>query len=235
MQTSTGASLMDLASLKELDIKDLFKKMNIDASLFKDKKTILKITIGFLSIIVFFIFYYFFLSPIVKNQEVMLLQMEENLQKTEEFKTNIISLEANIKKIQPQYDKNNKLFHSREEVEGLYQNISNFALTNGLSIINLNKKDPIAVGPNNQTMEQNTDQNNSNDNNLAAQVLYYKIPVEYKIQGNYLGYLKFRRALAQSNKVINFDKEQINVDQNLKGIIVSEGTISIVGLPNEYQ
>jgi Tfp pilus assembly protein PilO len=164
----------------------------------------------------------------------MILQMEDNLQKIQEFNSNIVQLRDNIKKLQPEYDQNSKLFHSREEVEGLYQNISNFALTNGLSIINLDKKDPIAVGPNNQALDQNNNQSNEGGD-TSTQVLYYKIPVDYKIQGNYLGYLKFRRALAKSNKVINFDKEQINVDQNLKGIIVSEGTISIVGLANEYQ
>ncbi len=67
-----------------------------------------------------------------------------------------------------------------------------------------------------------------------TQVLYYKIQVNYKIQGNYLGYLKFRRALSKSSKVINFDKETITVDAK-SGQILSEGTISIVGLPDEYK
>jgi len=234
MQTSERASVMDLASLKDMDIKEFFKKINLDSAIFKDKKTILKLALGLISIVAFLIFYYLFLNPIVKNQETMILQMEDNLQKIQEFNSNIVQLRDNIKKLQPEYDQNSKLFHSREEVEGLYQNISNFALTNGLSIINLDKKDPIAVGPNNQALDQNNNQSNDGGN-TSTQVLYYKIPVDYKIQGNYLGYLKFRRALAKSNKVINFDKEQINVDQNLKGIIVSEGTISIVGLANEYQ
>lgn len=225
---------MDLASLKDMDTKEFFKKINLDSAIFKDKKTILKLALGLISIVAFLIFYYLFLNPIVKNQETMILQMEDNLQKIQEFNSNIVQLRDNIKKLQPEYDQNSKLFHSREEVEGLYQNISNFALTNGLSIINLDKKDPIAVGPNNQALDQNNNQSNEGGD-TSTQVLYYKIPVDYKIQGNYLGYLKFRRALAKSNKVINFDKEQINVDQNLKGIIVSEGTISIVGLANEYQ
>ena len=46
-------------------------------------------------------------------------------------------------------------------------------------------------------------------------------------------YLKFRRALSKSSKVINYDKETITVDAK-SGTIVSEGTISIVGLPDEY-
>jgi Tfp pilus assembly protein PilO len=223
---------MDLAALKEMDIKDLFKKINIDPSIFKDKKTVTKIAIGAGSVIIFLIFYYFFLNPIVKEQEGRILVMEENIQKINEYQNNITQLKASIKKLEPDYEKNSKLFHSQKEVEGLYQNISNYALTNGLSIVNLNKKDAIAVGPNNQAVDQNN--NNSGETNPEGQILYYKIPVDYKIQGNYLGYLKFRRALAQSNKVINFDKEQINVDTNLKGVVVSEGTISIVGLPNEF-
>ena len=223
---------MDLAALKEIDIKDLFRKINIDPSIFKDKKTVTKIAIGAGSVIIFLIFYYFFLNPIVKEQEGRILVMEENIQKINEYQNNITQLKASIKKLEPDYEKNSKLFHSQKEVEGLYQNISNYALTNGLSIVNLNKKDAIAVGPNNQAVNQNN--NNSGETNPEGQILYYKIPVDYKIQGNYLGYLKFRRALAQSNKVINFDKEQINVDTNLKGVVVSEGTISIVGLPNEF-
>src|SRR6056300_337860 len=219
---------MDLAALKEIDIKDLFKKINIDPSIFKDKKTVTKIAIGAGSVIIFF----FFLNPIVKEQEGRILVMEENIQKINEYQNNITQLKASIKKLEPDYEKNSKLFHCQKEVEGLYQNISNYALTNGLSIVNLNKKDAIAVGPNNQAVDQNN--NNSGETNPEGQILYYKIPVNYKIQGNYLGYLKFRRALAQSNKVINFDKEQINVDTNLKGVVVSEGTISIVGLPNEF-
>ena len=74
---------------------------------------------------------------------------------------------------------------------------------------------------------------NSGENTEGQQALYFKIPVNYKIQGNYLGYLKFRRALSKSSKVINYDKETITVDAK-SGTIVSEGTISIVGLPDEY-
>ena len=84
-----------------------------------------------------------------------------------------------------------------------------------------------------QTTENNTDQNLA-ENPEGQQVMYYKIPVEYEIQGNFLSYLKFRRALSKSQKVINFDKEEINVQKEIQGQILSKGTISIVGLPDEY-
>ena len=65
--------------------------------------------------------------------------------------------------------------------------------------------------------------------------MYYKIPVDYEIQGNFLSYLKFRRALSKSQKVINFDKEEITMIAEMQGQILSKGTLSIVGLPDEYK
>ena len=40
---------------------------------------------------------------------------------------------------------------------------------------------------------------------------------------------------ATSSKVINFDKEEINVLKEAQGKVLSKGTISIVGLPDEYK
>ena len=159
--------------------------------------------------------------------------MEENKLKIEEFTNNIVILKNTIKEIEPEFKKNSKLFHSKKEVEDLYQNISNFALSNGLSIVNLKKAEPVAVGNNNLDENTSSDQNTENTDNTQA--LYFKIPVDYEITGNFLGYLKFRRALAGSSKVINFDKEEINVLKEVQGQVLSKGTISIVGLPNEYK
>ena len=36
-------------------------------------------------------------------------------------------------------------------------------------------------------------------------------------------------------KVINFDKEEIDVLKDVQGKVISKGTISIVGLPDEYK
>ena len=150
--------------------------------------------------------------------------MEENKNKIIEFNNNIITIKKAIKKLEPEYKKNSKLFHSKKEVEDLYQNISKYALINGLSIINLTKSEPKPVSS-----------SGSSENTEGQQVLYYKIPVDYEIQGNFLSYLKFRRALSKSQKVINFDKEEITTIKEMQGQIVSKGTLSIVGLPDEYK
>ncbi len=227
---------MDLASLKNIDLNDLISKVKSGG--FGDKKLLIKFGVGFVAILIFLIGYYAFVSPRVKAQEEQIMIMNENKNKIIEFNTNIVTLRGAVKKLEPEFNKNSKLFHSKKEVEDLYQNISKYALLNGLSIINLKKSEPVAVnGPEltQQTTESSTDQNTTTENPEGQQVMYYKIPVEYEIQGNFLSYLKFRRALSKSQKVINFDKEEINTIAEIQGQILSKGTISIVGLPDEYK
>ena len=226
---------MDLASLKDLDLNDIFAKLKSGG--LSDKKTLIKFGAGFCAILVFLIGYYVFVSPIVKQQEEQINLMNENRIKIDEFKNNIGTLTTGVKKLEPDYEKNSKLFHSKKEVEDLYQNISKFALINGLSITNLKKGEPKAVAgaAQDQSTEQTTESTTTTENQEGQNVMYYTIPVEYEIQGNFLSYLKFRRALSKSQKVINFDKEEISTIAEIQGQILSKGTISIVGLPNEYQ
>jgi len=221
--------------LKNIDVKELVQKLK-DSEYLKDKKFLTKFGIYFGSILLFLIIYYAFVNPKVKFQKERINIMLENEKQITVLGENIIKLNNRIKEIQPEYDKKSKLFHSQKEVEGLYQNISNFASSNNLNIINLNKEDAVPIsgalaGASNQG--QNNDNNQNTGNNQNQNVAYFKIPVSFEITGNYLGYLKFRRALAQSNKVINFDMEKISI---VKGAgINSVGTISIVGLPDEYK
>ena len=216
---------MDLSNLKNMNVSDLISSLK-GSELLKDKKFLIKFGIGFGAILIFLIGYYFFVSPTINDQKQKIELMNENKIKIEEFKTNIVKVSKSIKKLEPEFKKNSRLFHSKKEVEDLYQNISNFALSNGLNILNLKVVDPIGV-----SADPNQDQNNTEN----PQFLYYKIPVDFEIKGNYLGYLKFRRALASSTKVINFDKEEIDVIKDAQGQVIAKGTISIVGLPDEYK
>ena len=216
---------MDLSNLKNMNVSDLVSSIK-GSDLLRDKKFLIKFGIASVAILIFLIGYYFFVSPIIKDQKQKILLMNDNKIKIEEFKSNIVTVSKSIKKLEPEFKKNSRLFHSKKEVEDLYQNISNFALSNGLNIINLKVVDPVGVSAN-----QNQDQNNTEN----PQFLYYKIPVDFEIKGNYLGYLKFRRALASSTKVINFDKEEIDVIKDAQGQVIAKGTISIVGLPDEYK
>ena len=223
---------MALENLKNLDVKDLFANLK-KSGLLSDKKLLIKFGIGAGAILIFLIIYYAFISPLISSQKEKILIMDENIIKREKFKNDRVQLKPTIKKLEPEFEKNSRLFHSNKEVEDLYQNISNFALANGLSIVNLKKSEPKGVNSSGQA-EGSTEQ--SNDGSGASnQFMYYKIPVAYEIRGSFLGYLKFRRALAGSQKVVNFDQEEIDVVKDTQGKIIAKGTISIVGLPDEYK
>ena len=216
---------MDLSSLKNMNVNDLFSNLK-NSQLLKDKKFLINFVVGFGAILIFLIGYYFFVNPTLKVQKEKIVTMNDNKSKIEEFKNNIDIVSKKIKELEPEFKKNSRLFSSKKEVEDLYQNISNFALNNGLNIIHLKVLEPVGV---------NKDQNQDQTNTENPQFIYYKIPVDYEIIGSFLGYLKFRRSLASSTKVINFDKEEIDIIKEAQGKIISKGTISIVGLPDDYK
>ena len=73
------------------------------------------------------------------------------------------------------------------------------------------------------------------DTKAKKNIAYYKIPVDFQIKGNFLGYIKFKRQVAMSQKMLNFDKESIQVVKgNTTGAIKVNGTLTIVGLADEF-
>ena len=50
-----------------------------------------------------------------------------------------------------------------------------------------------------------------------------------------MGYIKFKREVAMSQKMLNFDKESIKVIKgDTTSTVVASGTLTIVGLPDEF-
>jgi len=210
--------------LKNITMSDLKAKFSGAA----DKKTLIKFGIGFGAIIIFLIIYYAILNPMVKERKV---KYEDKLLKENEisqFENEILQFKARIKKLKPEFDESSTLFHSKAEVEDLYQSLSRHAGVNGLVISKIEKKKPIAV------MKEGIAE--QSENNLTQDMVsYYKIPVDFEIKGKFLGYIKFKRAVSKQKKMLNFDKETISVVQNdSTGAIVATGVLTIVGLPNEF-
>jgi len=210
--------------LKNIQIGDLKEKILAVA----DKKTLIKFGIGFGSIVVFLIVYYAILNPMVKERKA---KYEDQLLKQNEisqFENDITKLKAGIKKLTPEVKEKSTLFHSKAEVEGLYNSLSRFAGNYGLVISRIQKQKPKPV------MKQG--QATQSDKNLKKEMVsYYKIPVDYEIKGNFLGFIKFKRAVAKSQKMLNFDKETISIVKNdSTGAIIVKGVLTIVGLPDEF-
>ena len=211
---------MDLKNMTMDDLKQKFSTI--------DKKTLIKFGIGFGAIIIFLIIYYAILNPMVKERKAKYQDKIQKEQEIVDFENNIISLKKTIKKMKPKFEETSTLFHSKAEVEDLYQSLSKHAAVNGLIISKIEKKEPkpvLKVGVTEQS-----------DNNLQKEMVsYYKIPVDYEIKGNFLGYIKFKRAVSKQKKMLNFDKETISVVQNdSTGAIVAKGELTIVGMPDEF-
>ena len=210
--------------LKNIQMSDIKEKILAAA----DKKTLIKFGIGLGSIILFLVVYYAVLNPLVKDRKA---KYEDKLLKQNEinqFENDIATLKARIKKLAPEVKEKSTLFHSKAEVEGLYNTFSRFAGNYGLVISKIEKKKakPILKKGMAKQAEKNI---------KIKMVSYYKIPVEYEIKGNFLGFIKFKRAVSKSKKMLNFDKETISIVQNdSTGAIVVKGTLTIVGLPDEF-
>ena len=209
--------------LKNMNMSDLKGKLSGI-----DKKTLIKFFIGFGAVILFIIIYYVILNPMVKEKKV---KYEDKLLKKNEiaqFNNDIILFKAKIKKLKPKFEESSTLFHSKAEVEDLYQSLSRYASVNGLVISKIEKKKlkPV-LKPGIAAQAENLIK--------KEMVSYYKIPVDYEIKGNFLGFIKFKRAVARSKKMLNFDKETISIVQNdATGAIVARGELTIVGLPNDF-
>ena len=223
---------IDLKNLSMDDIKSQVTK------LLADKKALTKIGIVFGAIVLFLIIYYAILNPMVEARKAKLDDMNKKKQETEQFRNEINSMKARIKKLKPDYDKYSSLFHSKAEVEGLYQTLSEYAGENDLVISRIEKKqikEVLKVEALAKADGKKTKKKKKNQVKNIKNVAYYLIPVDFEIDGNFIGYIKFKRALSLSNKMLNFDKESIQVVKgDSTGAIKVKGTLTIVGLPDEF-
>ena len=220
---------MDLnIDLKNINIDDLKAKVLA----FADKKTLIKGGITFGAIVFFLIIYYSILNPIVNNKKAKLSDMTLKQEEIVQFNNEIKGNKNKIKKLTPQFENFSTLFHTKSEVEGLYQSLSHFAGANGLVIAKIQKRRPSAVS---KATALGKKEKKKSQKKEIKDIAYYTIPVDFEIRGNFLGYIKFKRAISLSNKMLNFDKESIKVVKgNATGTINVSGTLTIVGLADEF-
>ena len=222
---------IDLKNLNMSDIKDQITKL-------ADKKTLTKIGIIVGSIVLFLIIYYAILNPMVKTRKAKLDDMNLKKQETQQFISEINAMKAKIKKLKPQYQRYSTLFHSKAEVEGLYQTLSEYAGQNDLVITSIEKKqikEVLKAAALAQADGKKAKKVKKTQVKSVKNIAYYLIPVDFEIDGNFIGYFKFKRALSLSQKMLNFDKESIQVVKgDSTGTIKVRGTLTIVGLPDEF-
>tara|TARA_Y100001935_G_C17287814_1_gene501431 strand:- start:986 stop:1678 length:693 start_codon:yes stop_codon:yes gene_type:complete len=229
-----------------MDLKNInidMKNINIESIKAKiqsiDKKILIKFGIGIGSVIVFLIIYYTILSPIVDKKRVQLNDMQKKQTEINEMNKAISSSKVKIKKLTPQYENFSTLFHSKAEVEGLYETLSQFAGMNNLIISKIEKGTPKAVSKAaaiaSTQKSKKKKKTKKVDTTKKQNIAYYRIPVDFQIKGNFLGYIKFKRQVAMSLKMLNFDKETIKVVKgDTTSTVVVNGVLTIVGLPDDF-
>ena len=222
--------------LKNIDLKNI-KIEDIQAKLKNvDKKTWIKLGISVGAVVFFLIIFYGVLNPIVNKKKAQLDDMNLKMEETNKFINDIKVANAKIKKIKPRFEQYSTLFHTRAEVEGLYQTLSEYAGANNLIISKIEKRD-IQQVTKAAAMAKAAGKKAKTNNAKAkkANVAYYTIPVDFEITGNFIGYIKFKRQLSLSQKMLNFDKESISVVKgDSTGAIKVNGTLTIVGLTDEF-
>jgi hypothetical protein len=230
---------MDLKNIN-LDLKNI----NVESIKAKiqsiDKKTLIKFGIGFGSVILFLIIFYTVLNPIVDKKKAQLDNMQKKQAEIEKMNKDISNNKAKIKKLTPRYENYSTLFHSKAEVEGLYETLSEFAGLNNLVISKIEKGKPKAITKasamaSTEKKKKKKKKKKKVDTKVKKNIAYYKIPVDFQIKGNFLGYIKFKRQVAMSQKMLNFDKETIKVIKgDTTSTVVVNGVLTIVGLPDEF-
>ena len=224
---------IDLKNISLEDIKLKLKRV--------EKKTWIKVGISVGAVIIFLIIFYGVLNPIVNNKKAQLDNMNQKKTETQKILQDIKIKKKKIKKMKPEYDQYSTLFHSRAEVEGLYQTLSEYAAMNNLVIAKIEKKEikevtqaaalALATGK-----KQKKKKKKKKAKKTATAIAYYTIPVQFQIDGSFLGYIKFKRQLSLSQKMLNFDKESIKVvkGKDSTGAISVTGTLTIVGLADDF-
>ena len=225
---------IDLKNISIEDIKSKLKRV--------EKKTWIKVGVSVGAVIIFLIIFYGVLNPIVNNKKAQLENMNQKKAETQKILQDIKIKKKKIKKMKPEYDQYSTLFHSRAEVEGLYQTLSEYAAMNNLVIAKIEKKEikevtqaaalALATGK----KEKKKKKKKKKAKKTANAIAYYTIPVQFQIDGSFLGYIKFKRQLSLSQKMLNFDKESIKVvkGKDSTGAISVTGTLTIVGLADDF-
>ncbi len=224
--------------LKNIDLKNISLESIKSKFLAIDKKTIIKFGISFGAIVFFLIIYYAILNPIVNKKKIQLDDMLKKKEEIVKFNEEIKKSKSRIKKIRPEFESFSTLFHSKAEVEGLYQTLSEYAGVNGLVISKIQKGQPTAITKSAVLTggKKKKKKKKKGEVKEKKNIAYYKIPVSFQIKGNFLGYIKFKRAVAMSQKMLNFDKESIKVVKggDTTNTIVVNGVLTIVGLPDDF-
>ena len=190
---------------------------------------------------------YFIYLPTVeanKIKEAKIAQIESLQDEIMTLSLGISEAKIKLTEAQTRHKKLTNLFHTDQELEELYRQISLLALSNQLLISKLEKEgespvvevtalgsDEVSASNDNDNFDDWTDDDEGDV--VKQKVAYYEFKVKFEISGNYANYTKFRKSLAELKKIININKEIITVLQkeDSRGEVSVEAVLATYRLP----
>ena len=204
-----------------MDLKNLFSKNKAaDSSEAKTIKDYLGLIILAAVACIFILLYFFLIKPVFTEQESMIKDKYYKLSETKTMNSQINALENKVEELEIVREEKFKLFVSEQEVEELYQLISFSALRNQLKVIKLIRGEEEAIRESAADAAADT---------ATLPVDYYKIFVEYDIEGKFPNYLKLKEEIAELDKLIVFEKEEVRTTESRN--IIASVKISLVRMP----
>ena len=204
-----------------MDLKSLFsKKKGGDAGEPKTIKDFLGLIIAISIVCIFLLVYFFLIKPVFKKQAALIADKYNKLAEIDNMNGQIKGLITKVEELELEREEKFKLFVSEKEVEELYQLISFSAIRNQLKVKKLIRGEEEAVRGSAAAAGVDIS---------TVPVDYYKIFVEYDIEGKFPNYLKLKEEIAELDKLIVFEKEEVKTTKNRT--IIASVKISLVRMP----
>jgi Tfp pilus assembly protein PilO len=172
----------------------------------------------------------------IKNDKIALISSLKY--EIESLSSSIETSQLELSIAQEEYKRRTNLFHTGQELEDLYGEISSLAMQNKLTITKIEKgvERPIFSEESCTDGAEDVSQGEYDDGMQPAlkRVGYYEFGIFLEISGNYNQFTNFRNGLAQLTKIININKEIIDVPQsaeNSAGMVKITSSIVTYRLP----
>ena len=240
---------MNFQQLRTMNVTDIFRLFKSDQGLLKGPYASLMLW-GVLLVIAIIAYFSFVFIP----QQVTIDQTQQKIaslpmlvQRSQNLDLAIRKARTELAESETSYEALNQLFAVDAELEDLYKRLSQMADSQRLLISALATDGEIAVYPGGKELGQTGTANPvvpapaqppvpGATKSPPVQPLFYRIKLKVELTGSYGQYMKYRRMLADFDKSLNIDKEQIIVIPNATGGLVQvKAQLSTIRLAQKLQ
>lgn len=249
-ETREEDAMMNLANLKDFDITAFIKGLLRGANS-GSKKIPSKILLwSLLALLILILYVYFVFLPYLDERS----QIQKLVSAIPEMEANIKYLEVANKRahddlVQAEisYLGLNRRFSTEPELEDVYRKLSQMAASQGLVISSLSTDGEEAIFAGGKVIAStqtpipapsNPSVNGSPSVPIpvAPTPLFYRVKIKLEMTGGYNRYMRYRKLLAEFDKVVNIDKEQISlVKGDVYGMVSIKSQLSVYKLPERLQ